>query len=548
MKQWFKKPIDRKEALVCGLAATLFPSAISAFFSAHNIKEFHVSWTPYLILGVVALLSVIGYFVSIALFRAPISALAFCVVCWMGCYLQHSFSSFLLNKLRVARGNTLTVLLGIVIIACAVALLLRKTGIAVEKVAVFSAVLILLLIFNLASLIRSSLRVGAVQSESVEIKNSFLVAQELETPNIFWIHADGMLNMDSVWKYFEDSQQMLTDDLLQRGFKINPMAHFECGHATGHAIPVLTSPYAYDTWIEERFVTHEAAMAASNDTAFLSMLGLVRQNGEMQNAFAQKGYTSIVIGLYGEYYPAEGGVFYESYGYSGPPGSFAFTSDGIRFREIKADFGYSGSKFLALLLNWIYDIFFLQYIDSGQLEPYRANISEESLQAVLINDSDRSSESAYRMVESLYDVLYGRDYGMQMVIVHDLTPHNLYMHNIDGSLHAATLDPLDYYPQHIWSGKVLLGMIDMILKVDPDAVIVIQSDHGLHGNTEAEFKAAFGEDADAVELWNSTMSAIRVPEKYQTGEEHYAMENPLNISRYLVNSFVGRNYDYLPPN
>lgn len=44
------------------------------------------------------------------------------------------------------------------------------------------------------------------------------------------------------------------------------------------------------------------------------------------------------------------------------------------------------------------------------------------------------------------------------------------------------------------------------------------------------------------------MSAIRVPEKYQTGEEHYAMENPLNISRYLVNSFVGRNYEYLPAN
>ena len=85
----------------------------------------------------------------------------------------------------------------------------------------------------------------------------------------------------------------------------------------------------------------------------------------------------------------------------------------------------------------------------------------------------------------------------------------------------------------------------MILEVDPDAVIVIQADHGLHGNTEEDFKKAFGPDADPIELWNSTMSAIRVPEKFRTGEEHYAMENPLNISRYLVNSFVGRNYDYL---
>ena len=76
-----------------------------------------------------------------------------------------------------------------------------------------------------------------------------------------------------------------------------------------------------------------------------------------------------------------------------------------------------------------------------------------------------------------------------------------------------------HYPRHVFSAKVPIGMIDMILEADPDAVVVIQADYGMRP-TEKEFKAAFDKDVDAadvIEFWNSTMSAIRVPEKYQAG-------------------------------
>lgn len=76
-------------------------------------------------------------------------------------------------------------------------------------------------------------------------------------------------------------------------------------------------------------------------------------------------------------------------------------------------------------------------------------------------------------------------------------------------------------------------------------MIVLQADHGLHGTGEGLIKETFGEDAIAAELWNQVFSAVRVPEQYQNGEERYAYENPLNISRYLVNRFIGRNYEYL---
>lgn len=155
----------------------------------------------------------------------------------------------------------------------------------------------------------------------------------------------------------------------------------------------------------------------------------------------------------------------------------------------------------------------------------------------------------YQM-EALYEVLHGDYSAPRLTVIHDFTAHFPFYYNENGEISQGlkNMDLPDYYPQHMYCAKVLLNMIDMILEADPDAVIVIQADHGLHGNVEEDFKAAFGEDADTLELWNSTMSTIRVPEMYRTGEEHYATENPLNISRYLVNSFVGKNYEYLPPN
>ena len=124
-----------------------------------------------------------------------------------------------------------------------------------------------------------------------------------------------------------------------------------------------------------------------------------------------------------------------------------------------------------------------------------------------------------------------------------------YTFNENGErVNVNSMNVLDYPPQHRYAQKILIDAIDTILEKDPNAVIVVQGDHGLHGNTQEDFTAAFGEGAKAEELWNCVISAIRVPEQYQNGEEQFAASNPLNMSRYLVNRFVGKNYEYLPAN
>ena len=109
-------------------------------------------------------------------------------------------------------------------------------------------------------------------------------------------------------------------------------------------------------------------------------------------------------------------------------------------------------------------------------------------------------------------------------------------------------DPEDYKAQHLLTTRVLLWTVENILEKDPDAVIVLQADHGLHCTTERQFREYFGEKCNPQELWNQVFSAVRIPRKFRNGNEKYMAQTPLNIVRYLINSFVGPgNCSYIKP-
>ena len=108
-----------------------------------------------------------------------------------------------------------------------------------------------------------------------------------------------------------------------------------------------------------------------------------------------------------------------------------------------------------------------------------------------------------------------------------------------------------YYPQYLFAEKLIIYLVDEILSVDSNAIIIVQGDHGPHGpngNNYAEFELipVFGEDVNPSEVWNHVLSAVRIPEQYQTEDYPVAIQNSRNIVRYLVNSYVGENYEYIP--
>ncbi len=110
-----------------------------------------------------------------------------------------------------------------------------------------------------------------------------------------------------------------------------------------------------------------------------------------------------------------------------------------------------------------------------------------------------------------------------------------------------------YPAHHAFAVKALLKYVDMILEQDPDAVIVLQADHGLHGlamhigyspEEAREMLNATPEEMEAI--WNQTMSAVRLPAERDTPQTREILSDPRNISRYLINEYVGQNYEYIP--
>ena len=81
--------------------------------------------------------------------------------------------------------------------------------------------------------------------------------------------------------------------------------------------------------------------------------------------------------------------------------------------------------------------------------------------------------------------------------------------------------------------------------MDSDAIIVVQGDHGIHTIKNNIIMDTLDADIYGVqEIRNSVINAVYVPEKYRNGDEKY-LGNPLNISRYIVNNFVGDNHKYI---
>jgi len=94
------------------------------------------------------------------------------------------------------------------------------------------------------------------------------------------------------------------------------------------------------------------------------------------------------------------------------------------------------------------------------------------------------------------------------------------------------------------AAKRMLYLVDVAIERNPNTVIVLQADHGFHRYRTQLYLLDQGYNMEQVlELIHSVFSAIRIPPKYGGLDTPIA---PLNISRELINRFVGENYTLLP--
>ena len=392
---------------------------------------------------------------------------------------------------------------------------------------------------------------------TVRYKTDFIVDSTLPKPNIYWFYMDGMMGFSSVERVFGDSQDNFYNTLIFKGFQINKDAYFEAAHETKYALPALLSPQYYDNILENLFNEDDFETVNSLDeyTKIVNSTGLknmdnellqVRLNYELFKAFQDAAYSTILINISPGYYfsPIMTRYYNITDGIKNIPLSAkkndllisAQTADKLYslndlFSKMTITFFYKDSIDL-LITNWI-DKYWIQ-------SQINTNVDVENLN-VLNNDIIKTT------IESLFDSF--NTPSPHLTLIGCFIAHRPFIYNENGIIinnNIAGNDINNYMPTHRYAVKMLLQMINMILENDNKAVIIIQSDHGIHHEIGSEKMInTWGFTLQQTrDVWNGVISAVLIPELYGGLDKPL---DPLNITRELVNRFVGSNYDLLLP-
>jgi len=334
------------------------------------------------------------------------------------------------------------------------------------------------------------------------IKRNFNIDPALPSPNILWIHVDGMMSAETVERFWGVPQEHLREELVRRGFLIYKDAQLY-GGATLPAVPKLLSPAFYDSFfggmLADIRARHPGVITNISEliTDRLAQVGLafhnILEHPELTMAFFAREYEFEILDFSTLSHP-----------------SLYLTTERI----------FSSGDLLELLTL-----------------ATPLNFPPHLLERVVVTQSYDFDPLARFTWRALYytHVHYVWHFHPDWKEYHHLHPSEI--------PHEAVYEAYPLAYEHMV--QRMLYYIDTMLEEDPNAVIILQSDHAFHnpwlslwllnnqGYTIDEF----------LELRYSVFSAMRIPPQYGGLDVPIA---PLNISRELVNRFVGQNYNLLP--
>jgi hypothetical protein len=378
-------------------------------------------------------------------------------------------------------------------------------------------------------------------------KTEFTVDTSLPSPNIYWLLMDGMLGFKAMEHLFNDSQPVFTAQLTERGFVINREAQFEALHATVFGIPVLMSPHYYDTLFlptlrnEDILDYKKKAKLRNSIGKFKKSTTLARIRNEFISALDRKGYRINAINYDLTYLIHDNCYYYyiKSKINKGIVTTNILDNIGKLFSLKELLYRTTVVAKLDIILNPLIEMYLKHELKVTAVTELSADICGS-----FFGNSYQGNDRWH--LGALYDIMDYSD--PKFVIIHDMKPHCPFSYDEYGKLikrsDVEKMDPNNYPPQHYFAGKIVIAYIDYILNRDSEAIIILQSDHGLHSDeTRGQLITKYGKnDEDVLIMQNQTISAVRIPQKW--GGLDQPIEPP-NITRLLVNRYVGENYTLL---
>lgn len=407
----------------------------------------------------------------------------------------------------------------------------------------------ILFLFNVSPAVYNAITVQLRSTSEIkeyDLKSDFIVDDSLPTPDIYWLHMEESIGFTVTEKYFGDAQDELKSELTARGFILNEDAELKAGF-TSVALPAMLSPTFYDNYLRQHLKEAETLFRGPRQSKLTGQFELdginlnrdIVPSHELFVACKAADYTIIVTN------PLGGRLSSPDYLYRADDELPLLTDVGEGNRnEVEAFKELADLLMMTTPLSIIEDRllrFIDRYIDNSwvSIPEYKDDVNRISEQTYGTTYEKR----IYRRLLDSFSIS-----SPKLTYLVNRMPHSPYNkvyetgqieHPSPNKEHA--VDIL-YLPNYKYATKVMLITIDMILEQDPGAVIVLQGDHGIHANGHS-YLVKEGYPADQIlELNYSVISAVRLPA--ELGELKEPLD-PLNISRWLVNSFVGENYEML---
>ena len=578
------KEISRAERVFYLIAAAFAPCIPLFFLYSRNVAEGILFSYCLVFAAVLAVFSVILYVLLSLAFKAPGAVLLFVAALWAVFWYVGSLHGLLLRfNEELPLSSVAAIFLGIVVAAAVVVLAYVKLPKAVGSVA--ALMLCLLFAFNFLPAAYTGLTARTALAASsgtgpYEIKSSFTVDSNLPSPNIYWLHMDSMIGFSSFERYFDDPQDELKNTLKKYGFVINETAELGGGN-TVITMPMLMSPTFYDSFLSS--ITKEYAYLTRTKRHNKIMAELRKQGVNLQNdiypemellkAFSDAGYTITgnkeVITLSAASNVLNDGKNITVIDTSRRDTEKKFAQLGI-FKELVVE--ASALKIFETSIN----SYFEEKKSSAETKNAGAENKTEKIPAyesVVDRYKIAGSGSSAQMAEQVRAAKYATEMEQPFFLylgdstVHCKTYSNTIgrVFDVDENGNKIDLKKIQendrdhnifdlsryYVGQYRYGVKQLLAKLEVIIENDPDALIIVQADHGIHGlgPVGADYfnEKTFEEQGYSIEdmqnFNKNVISAVRIPAKY--GKLDQPLE-PLDISRYLVNHYVGKNnYDYL---
>jgi hypothetical protein len=369
---------------------------------------------------------------------------------------------------------------------------------------------------------------GGNREKDFIYKTEFNIDLSTETPNVYFIVFDTMTSPYVAEKYFDANVEPTVNELKDMGFFVAKDNRLFAFSWTAYAMPALLSPWYYESYLKETYESFEGrAYSASN----LSEMNSIKKRGldsifyiatrgnahyELNEAFFQRNYT-IFNGL----------IKYTGYRNK--------SSDSIGLDETMFDIIKITTPYNDLHLTWL---------TSGLRRFFQREPGDITIQV----QDNRTRELVLGRFE-VYINKINEQGNPTMVYIHEYATHNPYNFHADGTLKTFEEKLNDswikaYRDQYEFCLSLLSEIAEMIISNDPNAVIIITGDHGVHGLNVHQLPSDY--DYLTVEDLNNILNQVFFA-VYLGGNEinEDIFHTPLNATRYLINTYVGENYEYI---